>query len=89
VVGYSSLDVATPYWIVQNSWGSDWGDQGYVYIEITDGDGICGINMDVTFPNLLMEPTSTTYWCILSCMFFAVLIVPLTCIGLKRAVKLG
>ena len=26
VVGFSSVDVETPYWIVQNSWGADWGD---------------------------------------------------------------
>lgn len=29
-----------PYWIVQNSWGTTWGDQGYVYVKI--GSNICG-----------------------------------------------
>ena len=32
------------YWKVQNSWGSWWGDQGFIKIAITGGDGVCGIN---------------------------------------------
>ncbi|XP_012732382.2 cathepsin O isoform X1 [Fundulus heteroclitus] len=40
VVGYDTTgDI--PYWIVQNSWGTTWGDQGYVYVKI--GGNICGI----------------------------------------------
>ena len=83
VVGFSSVDVETPYWIVQNSWGADWGDKGYVYIAISDGYGVCGINMDVTYPNLILEPSALEYWLILSCIAFAALvIVPCGCIGL-------
>jgi hypothetical protein len=54
IVGFSSKDQDTPYWIVRNSWGESWGEGGYVNIAITDGDGVCGINQDVTFPNLLL-----------------------------------
>lgn len=32
------------YWKIQNSWGTGWGDAGFVLIEITDGTGVCGIN---------------------------------------------
>ncbi|KAG8003822.1 Cathepsin O [Nibea albiflora] len=39
VVGYDTTgDI--PYWIVQNSWGTTWGNEGYVYIKI--GGNICG-----------------------------------------------
>jgi hypothetical protein len=71
VVGYSSRDVETPYWIVRNSWSALWGDQGYVNIAITDGYGVCGINQAATYPNLLIEPESAEFWTIVGCMSFA------------------
>jgi len=33
----------TKYYIVQNEWGSSWGDHGYVKIAAVPGAGICGI----------------------------------------------
>lgn len=34
-----------PYYLVRNSWGPYWGESGYVRMGLTDGYGICGINM--------------------------------------------
>jgi C1A family cysteine protease len=44
-VGYGT-DSATglDYYLVRNSWGANWGDNGYVKIaRVGDGYGICGI----------------------------------------------
>ena len=32
------------YWKVQNSWGTGWGDQGFIKMEISGGKGTCGMN---------------------------------------------
>ncbi len=44
VVGYD-LSGTTPYWIIRNSWGSSWGESGYMRLAITGGSGTCGINV--------------------------------------------
>ena len=42
VVGY------TPnYWIVRNSWNTDWGVEGYIYLQF--GKNTCGLGDVVTF----------------------------------------
>jgi len=41
IVGYEVLDDHTPRYIIKNSWGSEFGDRGYVYVQI--GHGLCGI----------------------------------------------
>ena len=38
-------EVTTPaFWTIQNSWGSGWGNNGFMNLEVTAGVGISGIN---------------------------------------------
>ena len=41
MVGWGTLS-GTDYWIIRNSWGTKWGDNGYIKIAAIEGDGICG-----------------------------------------------
>ena len=49
-VGFGTADDGTAYYKVKNSWGPDWGEEGYVRIAIVDGDGMCGIQMQPSQP---------------------------------------
>ncbi|XP_066246128.1 cathepsin O-like [Euwallacea similis] len=44
IVGYN-LTAEVPYYIVRNSWGEDFGDNGYLYIAI--GSNVCGVGYEV------------------------------------------
>jgi C1A family cysteine protease len=45
IVGYGRDPVQGDYWIVKNSWGDYWGDNGY--FKLARGNGACGINLYV------------------------------------------
>jgi KDEL-tailed cysteine endopeptidase len=53
VVGYGTTGTMD-YWKVKNSWGTSWGEEGYLLIckdcDKNGSKGECGINMDPSFP---------------------------------------
>jgi cathepsin L len=54
-VGWGNDSTYGNYWIVENQWGTSWGDNGYILIQMTPNTtvGICGINQDVGYPYVL------------------------------------
>ena len=50
-VGYDTT-ASTPYYWVKNSWGSSWGIGGYIKLGITNGAGICGIQLMPSYPTV-------------------------------------
>merc|ERR1712187_851471 len=48
--GVTAVAYTSDYFIVKNSWGTSWGQNGYVYIS-TSGN-VCGIHSDASYPTV-------------------------------------
>ena len=61
IVGYGyEKDTKKTYWIVRNSYGTDFGEKGYFRVEA--GSNICNIEKDITYLNLTWDS-----WCSEGC----------------------
>jgi len=52
IVGYGE-ESKTPYWLVKNSWGTSWGEDGYIKLGRSSSQndaGVCGVALQPSFP---------------------------------------
>lgn len=62
IIGYGhDKDYQMDYWIIKNSWGKGWGENGYIRIQrnIDNSSGLCGITLQPSIP--LINPENIVH----------------------------